>query len=58
MMQTHVEVRYVLTGLSEAGNTSISAFVGEAYAAMIEEWRRLILNWLDRRAQDYRVSAS
>lgn len=46
--ETGVEVRYALTGLSDAGNQVIRAFVGEAYIAMIEEWRRLILASLSR----------
>jgi hypothetical protein len=53
--ETRVEVRYALTGLSAAGNAAIGAFVGDAYIAMIEEWRRLILSALaarERRASD------
>lgn len=41
--ETRVDVHYALTGLSDAGNQTIRTFVGEAYVAMIEEWRRLIL---------------
>ncbi|WP_018152211.1 SRPBCC family protein [Leeia oryzae] len=47
---TAVQVSYTLTGLSEAGNQSIRTFVGDAYVAMIEEWRTLILAWLARSA--------
>jgi hypothetical protein len=44
--RTEVEVRYTLTGLSESGNTAIRSFIGDAYVAMIEEWRTLILKRL------------
>jgi hypothetical protein len=47
--ETEVEVRYALTGHNEAGNEAVRAFVGEAYPAMIEEWRLLILKWIDSR---------
>jgi len=40
--RTSVTVDYTLTGLSEAGNQAIAAFCGDAYRAMIEEWRALI----------------
>jgi hypothetical protein len=46
--QCHVEVSYALTGLSEEGNASIDAFVGDAYAAMIEGWREKIIEHLER----------
>ena len=46
--QTEVEVRYTLTGHNEAGNQAVQAFTA-AFAAMIEEWRTLILNWLERK---------
>ena len=55
--ETRVSVRYTLTGLTEAGNAKIRAFVGDAYVAMIEEWRRLILDWLDRGAPDAPAAA-
>jgi hypothetical protein len=45
--ETKVVVRYTLTGLTEAGNTTIAAFV-DGYIAMIEEWRTSILAYLDR----------
>ncbi|MGV3551843.1 SRPBCC family protein [Rhizobium sp.] len=46
--QCHVEVTYTLTGLNDAGNTQIEAFIGEAYVAMIEDWRAKILDHLER----------
>lgn len=46
--QCHIDVSYALTGLSEAGNAAIEAFVGEAYRAMIEDWREKILAHLKR----------
>lgn len=45
-----VEVSYTLTGLTDAGNAAIDAFVGEAYAGMIEEWRASILDHLRENA--------
>jgi hypothetical protein len=39
---TRVEVEYALTGLSDAGNNAIDAFI-EDYQPMIENWRTLIL---------------
>lgn len=42
------EVTYALTGLSEAGNAAIDAFVGDAYVAMIEDWRNKIISHLER----------
>jgi hypothetical protein len=45
--ETRVTVRYTLTGLSEAGNAAIAAFV-EGYGAMIEDWRTKILAYIDR----------
>jgi hypothetical protein len=45
--EARVTVRYSLTGLSEAGNAAITAFV-EGYAAMIEDWRTKILAYLER----------
>ncbi|CAN7321721.1 hypothetical protein [Rhizobium sp. LjRoot254] len=50
----HVDVSYTLTGLSEAGNTAIGAFVGDAYIVMIEGWRTKILEHLER--MPHRVS--
>lgn len=44
--EARVTVRYSLTGLSEAGNAAITAFV-EGYAAMIEDWRTKILAYLE-----------
>jgi hypothetical protein len=44
----HVEVSYALTGLSDEGNAAIEQFVGQAYVAMIEEWRDNILSHLER----------
>lgn len=41
-----VNVTYVLTGLSCAGNAFIDGFIGEAFADMIERWRALILGHL------------
>lgn len=48
LAETAVEVRYMLTGHNEAGNENIRAFAGE-FPAMIEEWRALILKWIDRK---------
>lgn len=53
--EARVTVRYTLTALSEAGNTTIAAFV-EGYAAMIEDWRTKILTYLER--QPHRVFAA
>jgi hypothetical protein len=50
--EAKVTVRYTLTGLSEAGNATIAAFV-EGYDAMIEDWRARILAYLER--QPHRV---
>ena len=47
---TTVQVSYTLTGLSDAGNRQIRAFIGDAYVAMIEEWKSLILAWLASQA--------
>jgi hypothetical protein len=47
---TRVDVRYELTGLTESGNKSIRAFVGEPFARMIEGWRSAILELLDRQS--------
>ena len=44
----HVLVTYALTGLSDAGNTAIDAYVGDAYVAMIEDWRTKIIGHLER----------
>lgn len=46
--QCHAEVSYALTGLSEEGNAAIEAFIGDAYVAMIEDWRERILAHLER----------
>ena len=46
--QCHVDVSYALTGLSQEGNAAIEAFIGNAYVAMIEEWREKILVHLKR----------
>lgn len=46
--QCQVEVTYVLTGLTEDGNTAIEAFIGDAFTAMIERWREKILTHLER----------
>lgn len=46
--ETEVEVRYTLTGHNEAGNETVRGFVA-AFPAMIEEWRALILKWIDKR---------
>jgi hypothetical protein len=46
--QCQVEVTYALTGLSNAGNDLIDAFVGEAYPAMIEGWKDKIMDHLQR----------
>lgn len=46
--QCHALVTYALTGLSEAGNAAIDAYVGDAYVTMIEDWRRKILAHLER----------
>ena len=43
--ETEVEVRYALTGHNEAGNDAVRAFA-EAFPAMIEEWRTLLLAWI------------
>lgn len=45
--ETEVSVGYTLTGLSEAGNVAIDAFVN-GYEAMIEQWRIDIIAYLDR----------
>lgn len=45
--EARVTVRYALTGLSEAGNATIAAFV-ENYGAMIEDWRTKIVAYIDR----------
>ena len=50
-----VEVSYTLTGLSEAGNAVIEAFIGDVYVAMIEGWRTNILEHLKR--MPHRISA-
>lgn len=42
--QTDVEVRYTLTAHNEAGNEAVRGFVA-AFPAMMEDWRRLILNY-------------
>ena len=47
-LQCLVDVSYALTGLSEAGNGLIEAFIGDAYVAMIEDWRAKILDHLKR----------
>ena len=46
--QCHVEISYVLTGLSDDGNAAIDGFVGDAYVTMIEDWRMKILDHLER----------
>lgn len=51
-----VDVGYTLTGLSEAGNAAIDAFIGDAYIRMIEEWRTKIIEHLQR--MPHRVSGS
>jgi hypothetical protein len=50
--ETRVTVRYTLTALSDAGNSAISAFV-ESYAAMIEDWKVRIMDYLE--SQPHRV---
>jgi hypothetical protein len=45
--ECRVVVRYVLTGLSEAGNATITIFV-DGFAAMIDDWRDKIISYLDR----------
>jgi hypothetical protein len=46
--ETGVEVRYALTGHNEAANPDLLAFAA-GFPAMIEEWRALILKWIDRK---------
>ena len=46
--QAEVEVHYSLTGHNEAGNAAVRAFAA-AFPAMIEEWRALILKWMDKK---------
>ncbi|WP_456427485.1 SRPBCC family protein [Rhodocaloribacter sp.] len=43
--RTRVEVTYAYVGLSEKGNVFIEGFTSEAYAAFIEEWRQLLLQY-------------
>ena len=50
-----VEVGYTLTGLSEAGNAAIDAFIGNAYVEMIEGWRTRIIEHLKR--MPHRISS-
>ena len=45
--ETEIKMHYTLTALSEAGNTTISAFV-EGFPAMIDDWKAKILAYLDR----------
>jgi hypothetical protein len=45
---TLVDVCYMSTGLTEAGNAEIDAYAGEAYIAMIEDWRVKILKYIAR----------
>ena len=45
--ETKVRVRYTLTGLSDAGNAAIAAFL-DGYVAMVEDWRVKILAYLER----------
>lgn len=47
---TRVTVSYTLVPLSAEGSADIEAFRGEAYVAMIEGWRTLILRHLAGRA--------
>lgn len=46
--ETEVEVRYTLTGHNDAGNQTVHAFAGAAFPVMIEEWRTLILAWIEK----------
>ena len=46
--ETEVEVRYSLTGHNEAGNEAVRMFVA-TFPAMMEDWRALILKWIDRK---------
>jgi len=46
--ETEIEVRYTLTGHNEAGNDAVRTFAA-GFAAMIEEWRTLILSWMGRK---------
>lgn len=39
---THVEVTYSLTSLSAAGTQTLEAMTEASYAAMLQEWERLI----------------
>ncbi|WP_457651771.1 hypothetical protein [Rhodocaloribacter sp.] len=45
--RTRVEVTYRYVGLSEKGNAFIEGFTSEAYAAFIEEWRRLLVRYFE-----------
>ncbi len=40
-----MEVTYAYVGLSEKGNVFIEGFTSEAYAAFVEEWRQLLLQY-------------
>lgn len=51
-----MEAGYTLTGLSEAGNAAIDAFIGDAYVEMIEGWRTKIIEHLKR--MPHQLSAS
>lgn len=44
-----VHVMYDLTALSSHGETALKAYEGANFQQMLEEWRRLISKWLDRR---------
>jgi uncharacterized protein YmfQ (DUF2313 family) len=45
---TSVTVTYELTGLTEAGNRLLEAMTPQAYAAMIANWERAIINSLSQ----------
>jgi len=44
---TDVEVTYTLTSLSEAGTRTLEAMTEASYAAMLQEWERLIHEAID-----------
>lgn len=48
--ETRIRVSYALTSLSPAGTEVLEGMTEQAYPAMLEEWRRLILEARDRRA--------
>jgi hypothetical protein len=43
---TRVRVSYTYTGLSDSGNRFVAGFTRPAYTAFIDEWRRLLTDYL------------